>query len=137
MEQELAALKESGLYINIRTIESAQGARLVVNGQDVLNFCSNNYLGLANHPRLCEAAKNAIDQYGVGPGAVRTIAGNMTLHDRLEARLAAFKGVEATIAVQSDDKLMLGGAFSLIDGVPFNRVARLICNTCNNLYKRI
>jgi glycine C-acetyltransferase len=101
IDEELKALKESGLYINIRTIESAQGAWLTVEGQRVLNFCSNNYLGLANHPRLCEAAIQAIEQYGVGPGAVRTIAGNTILHDQLEKKLAAFKGVEAAIALQS------------------------------------
>jgi glycine C-acetyltransferase len=101
IDKELEALKESGLYINIRTIESAQGAWLTVEGQRVLNFCSNNYLGLANHPRLCEAAIQAIEQYGVGPGAVRTIAGNTILHDQLEKKLAAFKGVEAAIALQS------------------------------------
>jgi glycine C-acetyltransferase len=101
IDEELEALKESGLYINIRTIESAQGAWLVVEGQRVLNFCSNNYLGLANHPHLREAAIQAIEQYGVGPGAVRTIAGNTVLHDQLEKKLAAFKGVEAAIALQS------------------------------------
>jgi glycine C-acetyltransferase len=101
IDEELEALKESGLYINIRTIESAQGAWLVVEGQRVLNFCSNNYLGLANHPRLREAAIQAIEQYGVGPGAVRTIAGNTVLHEQLEKKLAAFKGVEAAIALQS------------------------------------
>jgi glycine C-acetyltransferase len=67
----------------------------------VINFCANNYLGLANHPRLIQAAKEAIDQYGIGPGAVRTIAGTMTLHNELEERLAKFKGVEAALTLQS------------------------------------
>ncbi len=101
IEEELAALKEQGLYINIRTIESPMDGWLVVDGRRVLNFCANNYLGLANHPRLREAAKRAIDEYGVGPGAVRTIAGTMTLHVQLERRLAEFKGVEAAITFQS------------------------------------
>ncbi|MGH2619510.1 MAG: glycine C-acetyltransferase [Anaerolineales bacterium] len=101
IEQELANLRAAGLFTQIRTVSSAQGAWLVVDGRRVLNFCSNNYLGLANHPRLTAAAKSAIDQYGVGPAAVRTIAGTMQLHLELEARLAAFKGVEAAITFQS------------------------------------
>lgn len=101
IQQELDALKEMGLYNRIRTISSAQGARLVVDGKQVLNFCSNNYLGLANHPRLVEAARAAVTQYGVGPAAVRTIAGTLDLHLELERRLAAFKGVEAAITFQS------------------------------------
>jgi glycine C-acetyltransferase len=143
IDEELAALKEDGLLINIRTIESPQGASLVVNGKQVLNFCSNNYLGLANHPKLREAAKAAIDTYGVGPGAVRTIAGTMSLHDRLEARLATFKGVEAAIAVQSGfnanqavipalmgkDDLIISDELnhaSIIDGVRLTKADRAI-----------
>jgi glycine C-acetyltransferase len=98
---ELAALREQGLYNNIRTIESAQGAWFVVDGRRVLNLCSNNYLGLANHPALRAAAVRAIDHYGVGPAAVRSIVGTLDLHLELERRLAAFKGVAATIMFQS------------------------------------
>ena len=101
MQQELDDLKAQGLYNTIRTISSPQGAWLVVDDQRVLNFCSNNYLGLANDPRLVAAAKAAVDQYGVGPGAVRSIAGTMALHIELERRLAAFKGVEAALTFQS------------------------------------
>jgi glycine C-acetyltransferase len=101
IDDELAALKNEGLYTYIRTIASPQGAWLTIDGRRVLNFCSNNYLGLANHPRLIEAAQKAMAQYGVGPGAVRTIAGTMTLHVELERRLAAFKGVEAAVTFQS------------------------------------
>ncbi len=101
IEQELDALKEQGLFTTIRTIESPMGGWVTVDGRRVLNFCANNYLGLANHPRLREAAKQAIDQYGVGPGAVRTIAGTMGLHVELERRFAEFKGVEAAITFQS------------------------------------
>ena len=99
--QEIAGLKTQGLYNNIRTIGSPQGAWLVVDGQRVLNFCSYNYLGLANHPTLVAAAKKALDEMGVGPAAVRTIAGTTSLHLELEKRLAAFKGVEAAITFQS------------------------------------
>ena len=99
--QELEGLKAQGLYNHIRTIGSPQGAWLVVDGKKVLNFSSNNYLGLANHPSLVAAAKKAVDELGVGPAAVRTIAGTMTLHLELEKRLVGFKGVEAAITFQS------------------------------------
>ena len=101
VQQELDGLKEAGLYNNIRTLESPQGAWLIVDGKKVLNFCSNNYLGLADHPAIIQAAKEALDRYGAGPGAVRSIAGTMALHLELERRLAAFKGVEAAITFQS------------------------------------
>src|SRR3990172_502699 len=98
---ELEGLRQSGLFTHIRTLSSPQGAWLVVDGKQVLNFCSNNYLGLANHPKIVEAACKATESYGVGPGAVRSIAGTMDLHIELEKRLAAFKGVEASITFQS------------------------------------
>jgi glycine C-acetyltransferase len=101
IRQELEGLQHSGSYNRIRTIESPQGAWLVVDGKKVLNFCSNNYLGLANHPVITQAAQEAIGKYGIGPGAVRTIAGTMTLHLELEKRLATFKGVESAISFQS------------------------------------
>ncbi len=99
--EELQRLRDEGLYTTIRHVDSRQGAWLVVDGRRVLNFCSNNYLGLAGDPRLVAAAKAALDRFGVGPGAVRTIAGTTTLHDELEARLARFKGVPAAISLQS------------------------------------
>jgi glycine C-acetyltransferase len=101
IQDEIKNLQESGLYNRIRTLSSPQGAWLVVDGKRALNFCSNNYLGLANHPRLVKAAQAAVEKYGVGPGAVRTIAGTMGLHLDLERRLAEFKGVEAAIVFQS------------------------------------
>jgi glycine C-acetyltransferase len=101
IQDELQNLKDAGLYNRIRTLSSPQGAWLEVDGERVLNFCSNNYLGLANHPRLVKAAQNATQEYGVGPAAVRTIAGTMSLHIQLEERMAAFKGVEAAITFQS------------------------------------
>jgi len=101
IDDELYALKEAGLYNTIRTLNSPQGSWLVVDGKRVLNFCSNNYLGLANHPRVIAAAQEAMQHYGLGPGAVRTIAGTMDLHLKLEKRLAEFKGVEDAITFQS------------------------------------
>ncbi len=99
--QELQKLKEEGLYKEIKTLESSQGAWVQIKGEKVLNFCSNNYLGFAAHDRIKEAAKKAIDRYGVGPGAVRPIAGTMTIHEELEKELAEFKGAEATLVLQS------------------------------------
>ncbi|KXK14220.1 MAG: 8-amino-7-oxononanoate synthase [Chloroflexi bacterium OLB14] len=101
IEQEIENLKSQGLYNNIRTIGSPQGAWLVVDGKKVLNFCSNNYLGLANHPDLISASKNATGELGIGPAAVRSIAGTTTLHVELEKRIAKFKGVESAITFQS------------------------------------
>jgi glycine C-acetyltransferase len=101
LDEEISKLKEAGLYNNIRTIDSPMDAWVVINGQKVQNFCANNYLGLANHPRIKAAAQKAIDQYGVGPGAVRSIAGTMSLHDQLEDALAKFKRAEACISLQS------------------------------------
>lgn len=101
IEEEMAKLREAGLLTNIRTIDSPMDAWVTIDGRRVLNFCANNYLGLANDPRLREAAKTAIDHYGVGPGAVRTIAGTTSLHLDLEKRLAEFKKAEACITFQS------------------------------------
>jgi len=114
LTQEIGSLKEQGLYNRIRTIGSAQGARLIVDGKDVLNFCSNNYLGLANHPKLVEAAKEATKKYGVGPAAVRSIAGTTDLHVQLEQRLAKFKGAEDVITFQSGFNANLGTIAALV-----------------------
>ena len=114
IQDELQSLKDAGLYNRIRTLSSPQGAWLVVDGVRVLNFCSNNYLGMANHPRLVQAAHQAVDKYGVGPAAVRTIAGTMDLHLELERRLAAFKGVEACITFQSGFTANLGAISALV-----------------------
>ena len=108
LTQEIDGLKEQGLYNRIRTIGSAQGARIIVDGKDVLNFCSNNYLGLANHPKLVEAAKESTKKYGVGPAAVRSIAGTTDLHVQLEQRLAKFKGAADVITFQSGFTANLG-----------------------------
>jgi len=101
IREEMERLKNEGLFVNIRTIGSAQDAWTVVDGKRVLNMCSNNYLGFANHPELKEAAKKAIDEWGVGPAAVRSIAGTMSLHLELERRLADFKGAEGALSLQA------------------------------------
>jgi glycine C-acetyltransferase len=114
ISDELENLRQSGLYTNIRTLNSPQGSWLDVDGKRELNFCSNNYLGLANHPKIAQAAKKAIDDFGVGPGAVRTIAGTMGLHIELEKRLATFKGVEAAITFQSGFSANIGAIPALV-----------------------
>jgi glycine C-acetyltransferase len=98
---ELTALEQEGFLSHTRTVGSAQDAWITVDGKRVLNLCANNYLGLANHPHLREAAHAAIERFGVGPAAVRSIAGSLSLHQELEQQLAAFKGVEATLTLQS------------------------------------
>ena len=99
--EEITRLKEAGLFTTIRTIDSPMDGRVTIDGRRLLNFCANNYLGLANHRRVRRAAQDAIEKYGVGPGAVRTIAGTMSLHLELEQRLAEFKKAEACITFQS------------------------------------
>jgi glycine C-acetyltransferase len=114
IQDEIQKLKDDGLYNRIRTLSSPQGAWLVVDGKRVLNFCSNNYLGLANHPRIVQAAQEAVKKYGVGPAAVRSIAGTMDLHLELERRLAAFKGVQAAITFQSGFTANMGTIPALV-----------------------
>jgi glycine C-acetyltransferase len=97
LRQELSAIQEAGLYKNERIIESPQGAEIEVNGRKVLNFCANNYLGLANNSNLIEAAKHALDTRGYGMSSVRFICGTQDLHKQLEEKIASFFGTEDTI----------------------------------------
>ena len=99
--EELKGLKDNGLLVPVRTIEGPQGAWITVDGKKVLNLCSNNYLGFANNAQLKSASQKAIDAYGVGPAAVRTIAGTTNIHKELERKLTLFKEVESTISFQS------------------------------------
>jgi glycine C-acetyltransferase len=101
IREELDRLREVGLYNDVPSLQGPQGPWIEIRGKRVLNMCSNNYLGLANDPRLVGAAKQALDRFGIGPGAVRSIAGTMDLHEELERKLSAFKGAEATLSVQS------------------------------------
>jgi glycine C-acetyltransferase len=99
--EQLDTLKQQNLYRPLMDLQSPQGGRITVNGKRVINLSSNNYLGLANHPKLKEAAIKAVQEWGAGAGAVRTIIGTMSLHEELEKRLAEFKHVEASIVFQS------------------------------------
>ena len=98
---ELAELRSANLFRPLHVMSSAQGPEVVVDGRSVISLSSNNYLGLADHPRVNAAAAAAVADYGSGSGAVRTIAGTMTLHEALEAHLARFKHVEAVLTFQS------------------------------------
>ncbi len=101
LQTELESLRNKGLDRALRCVEGDQGPTLLIQGREVINFSSNNYLGLANHPALREAAKAAIDRYGCGSGASRLISGNMTLHEELESKIAQLKGTEAALVFNS------------------------------------
>jgi glycine C-acetyltransferase len=101
LEADVEDLKAKGIFRRLRVVQSEQKSRCVIDGREVITLSSNNYLGLNTHPRLREAAIRAVEQYGAGSGAVRTIAGTMSLHEELEARLATFKHVEAVLTFQS------------------------------------
>ena len=101
LEREVEDLKAENLFRPLRVLSSAQGPVCVVDGHEVISLSSNDYLGLTHHPRLRAAALKAVEDYGAGSGAVRTIAGTMTLHEELEAKLAEFKRTEAVLTFQS------------------------------------
>jgi 8-amino-7-oxononanoate synthase len=97
IDERLEEFRDSGLYRKLRCVSGPQGPRVLLDGRPVLLLCSNNYLGLADHPRVREAAAEAAMRYGAGSGASRLISGNMTIHRRLEEQLAAFKGAETCL----------------------------------------
>lgn len=113
--QRLNELKEQGVYRKLPILQSPSGPRSVIDGKNVINLSSNNYLGLANHPRLREAGKKAIDKWGMGAGAVRTIIGNMAIHEELEEKLAKFKHVEAVLVFQSGFTANAGAIPGIVD----------------------
>jgi len=101
LNDEIQALKDQHLFQTLVTVDGPQGAEVMIDGQKLINFSSNNYLGLCTHPKLKEASKKAIDTYGVGAGAVRTIIGTLDIHQQLEEKLAQFKHCEAVLVFQS------------------------------------
>lgn len=138
IKEELEEIKERGLYRSLRLIEGEQGPEVDLEGRRVVMLCSNNYLGLANHPRLKEAAVEAVKKYGCGSGASRLISGNMELHQELERRIAGFKHTEAALVFSSgylcnigvlgslmgEGDVILSDEFnhaSIIDGCHFSR----------------
>lgn len=110
----LNELKERGTYFKLRVLDGEQGPVSIYDGREVINLASNNYLGLCDHPKLKEAALKAIEQYGVGSGAVRTIAGTMKIHLELEEKIAAFKNVEACVVFQSGFTANAGTVSSIL-----------------------
>src|SRR5215475_8028093 len=101
LQTELKNLRDKGLYRSLRRVEGDQGSTLLIDDREVINFSSNNYLGLASHPALRAAAREAIDRYGCGSGASRLISGNMELHEKLEERIARLKGTETALVFNS------------------------------------
>lgn len=141
IDGELQGLKSAGLYKSERVISSMQSAEIEVGGEKVLNFCANNYLGLADSPELREAAKQALDRYGYGMASVRFICGTQEEHKQLEARISAFLGMEATIlysscfdangglfeTLLSEEDAIISDALnhaSIIDGVRLSKAKR-------------
>lgn len=143
VQSQLEDLKQQGLYRKLRILGGEQRPRSVIDGREVINLSSNNYLGLTTHPKLREAAKAAIDKYGVGAGAVRTIIGTMDIHEELERKLAALKHTEASLVLQSgftanaaalgpilaDGDLVISDELnhaSIIDGIRLTKAARKV-----------
>jgi 8-amino-7-oxononanoate synthase len=148
IEERLAEIRNRGLYRRLRSVSGPQGPRVLLDGKPVLLLCSNNYLGLADHPRVREAAAEAAMRYGAGSGASRLVSGNMTIHRRLEEQLAAFKrseacllfgsgylanmGVVSTLAREGDvvfsDEL---NHASIIDGCRLSRAETFVYDHCD------
>jgi glycine C-acetyltransferase len=143
LDGEIESLKQKGMFRRLRVVHGEEKAVCVIDGKEVINLSSNNYLGLTTHPRLKEAARRAIDTHGVGTAAVRTIIGTMDLHQELEERLAKFKHTEATLTFQSGfasnqgiiQALMEDGDAiisdelnhaSIIDGIRLSKAGRFI-----------
>lgn len=143
LQEELDRMRKEGTFRQLVTLQSEQGARVVINGREVIQLSSNNYLGLTNHPRLKQAAIKAIEKYGAGTGSVRTIAGTLTMHQELEKKLAAFKHTEASLvfqsglttnqgvlsAVLSEDDVVISDELnhaSIIDGIRLTKAARSV-----------
>ena len=114
LTEALEELRQRGTFFKLRVLEDEQGPVCTYDGKEVINLASNNYLGLCNHPRLREAAIRATERYGVGSGAVRTIAGTMRIHMELEEKIAAFKGVEACVVFQSGFTANAGTVSSIL-----------------------
>src|SRR5207237_7443701 len=116
LREELKGLDQQDLLWRIRTLQSPSAPHAKVDGKNVIVLCSNNYLGLANHPKLKQAAIAATRKFGAGSGSVRVIAGTMDLHVRLEKELAAYRGTESSITFQSGYATNLGTITCLVDG---------------------
>ncbi|MDM8535099.1 aminotransferase class I/II-fold pyridoxal phosphate-dependent enzyme, partial [Clostridiaceae bacterium HSG29] len=101
LKEEIDVLKSAGTFRELATLQGANGPVVMLDGKEVINMSSNNYLGLATNEEMKKAAIEAVEKYGVGSGAVRTIIGNMDIHEKLEEKLAEFKREEAVMVFQS------------------------------------
>src|SRR4051812_9439478 len=115
LSQRLKAIRADGLYREVREVESAQETHVTVEGKRLLNFSSNDYLGLANHAAVKEAAGEAIERYGAGSGSARLICGSLKVHQQLEEALAKFKGTEAAVSFSSGYVTALGTICALLE----------------------
>ncbi|PAV31459.1 glycine C-acetyltransferase [Virgibacillus profundi] len=115
LDENITDLKERGLYNEIDPVQGPNGPKITINGKELINLSSNNYLGLATDERLKEVAKQVVDSHGVGAGAVRTINGTLDLHIELEEKLAAFKGTEAAISYQSGFNCNMAAISAVMD----------------------
>jgi glycine C-acetyltransferase len=115
LKESIDVLKKDGVYRKLPVLEGPNEAEIILNGQHVINLSSNNYLGFANHPRLKAAAIRAIEKYGVGSGAVRTIVGNMDIHEELDRKLAIFKREEAVMSFQSGFNCNAGAIQAIVN----------------------
>jgi glycine C-acetyltransferase/8-amino-7-oxononanoate synthase len=144
----LAEFRRKGLHRRLRTIEGPQGPRVLLDGADVLLLCSNNYLGLADHPRVRQAAAEAAERFGAGAGGSRLISGSMSLHRKLEQRLADFKGSQAALlfgsgylantgviaALAGRDRVVFSDELnhaSIIDGCRLSRADTFVYRHCD------
>ncbi|RNA69513.1 glycine C-acetyltransferase [Alteribacter keqinensis] len=143
LQEELDSMKAEGIFRSLVPLESDQGAKVVINGKEVIQLSSNNYLGLTTHPKMKQAAIEAVEKYGAGTGSVRTIAGTFSLHEEFEKKLAEFKHTEATLVLQSGftaNQAILSSILtkedvvisdelnhaSIIDGIRLTKAARKI-----------
>jgi len=126
LSARLAAIRASGLHRELRCVDSAQSPRITVAGQTLLNFSSNDYLGLANEPALREAAIHAVERYGAGCGASRLVCGSLRPHHHLETTLADFKGAEAALSFSSGYTAALGTVAALLGKGDFIILDRLV-----------
>lgn len=114
IEKELQELRQTGLYRSLLSVEGVEGPFVKIGGKKYLCFCSNDYLGLAGHPRIKRAAQEAIERYGWGAGASRLVSGNTTIHEALEVELAHFKGTEAALVFPSGYMANVGAVTALV-----------------------
>jgi 8-amino-7-oxononanoate synthase len=148
IDERLQEIRDRGLYRRLRCVSGPQGPRVLLDGRPVLLLCSNNYLGLADHPRVREAAAEAAMRYGAGAGASRLISGNMTIHRRLEERLAAFKRAETCLlfgsgflanagvvsALAREGDVVFSDALnhaSIVDGCRLSRAETFVYDHCD------